>query len=125
MSSEFLIPIIASFLTLVVTKLFDAFMASRKDRMDSVIQSLSAVDEITTAASDTITYLRKERDEAREERRQAATERDKAIGERNAVIDERDLCKKAVTKSLDENLQLNKRIEELLVEINNKHFKDC
>ena len=67
MENEVIFPIIASFITLIATKVFDAFMASRKQRIDSVVQSLSAVDEITTAASDTIKYLKEERDAARSE----------------------------------------------------------
>lgn len=67
MNDAVLNPFIASLITLILTKLFDSYMASRKNKLEATIHSLTAVDEITSAAADTIVYLKEERDTAREE----------------------------------------------------------
>lgn len=117
MTNDVLIPIIASLLTLILTKLFDSFMVNRKSKMDSVIQSITAIDEITTAATDTITYLRKERDEAREEKKSSDSAKEAAIAEKNAI-------KTQLEESNNQIIELNKRIKDLLIEVRDNQ-KDC
>jgi peptidoglycan hydrolase CwlO-like protein len=58
--NEAVLPIIASLVTLLVTKLFDLFIASKKDKISSLTASLTAVDEMSSAATETIKYLREE-----------------------------------------------------------------
>ena len=69
MSNDVLIPIFASIITLILTKVFDMFMASRKNQLDTLTQSLTTVDEITGAAFDTISYLKTEISELRQANR--------------------------------------------------------
>jgi len=64
---ELIIPLVASALTLVVTKIFDLILARRKEKADSIVESLGAVGVIASAAKETISYLKAERDGAREE----------------------------------------------------------
>lgn len=120
MNEDILLPIIASFLTLLVTKLFDAVMANRKNKMDSVIQSLSAIDEISTAASDTINYLRSERDALRKERDDYMILYEVCYAENKKYKEENEQYKGKLVADTSEIISLNERIEELLIEVKNQ-----
>lgn len=64
--NEALLPILASLLTLLLTKAFDMFMAKRRESLDKITLTLTAADEVAEAAATTIGYLREELKDARE-----------------------------------------------------------
>lgn len=63
--NDALIPILASILTLLLTKVFDVFMAKKKESIDRISLTLTAADEVADAAATTIGYLRQELSESR------------------------------------------------------------
>lgn len=61
------IPLIASIITIILTKGFDSIMAKRQREEAKIMSSLSAVDEISGASVETIQYLRTEINRLKEE----------------------------------------------------------
>jgi hypothetical protein len=62
-----IIPVMASLITVLLTKGFDYVMAKRREPIDSFSRTTEAVDEIAGATTETIAYLRGELTAAREE----------------------------------------------------------
>lgn len=52
------LPAVVSLVTIAVTKGIDFLMSNRRERFESLMGSITAVDEITTSATETIRALR-------------------------------------------------------------------